>query len=101
MYIQGNTDNSFPLTNNLKIETGIKTSLVKTNNTTLYFNTPNNQEVFNEALSTQFKYSENINSAYLNINKNWNKWTIQLGMRLENTAYNGDQYSYASKRLHF
>jgi iron complex outermembrane receptor protein len=64
----GRLDYAQTLNDGIKLETGIKSSLVKTNNKAL-------------------NYSENINAAYLNLNKKMGKWMVQAGVRLENTNY--------------
>jgi hypothetical protein len=38
-----------------------------------------------------FIYRENINAAYVNMTKQYGKWTVQAGLRLENTNYHGHQ----------
>jgi outer membrane cobalamin receptor len=35
--------------------------------------------------TNQFDYKENINAAYLNYSREWKKWSLQTGLRLENT----------------
>ena len=74
----GRLDYAQPLNNGIKLETGIKSSLVKTNNKAL-------------------NYSENINAAYLNLNTKFGKWMVQAGVRLENTNYKGLQSSLLQK----
>jgi len=39
--------------------------------------------------SNRFQYKENINAAYVNYNKTIKKWTIQAGVRMENTNLEG------------
>jgi outer membrane receptor protein involved in Fe transport len=84
-------DYSQPLGKNIKLETGLKTSLVKTNNTSDFFTLLNNQWITDSVNSNAFNYSENINAGYVNLNKTFGKWTTQAGLRLENTHYNGTQ----------
>jgi iron complex outermembrane recepter protein len=86
------------LRNDLKIETGIKSSVVKTNNTTLFYTKVNNETTFADSLSNDFNYSENINAAYINLNKKFGDWTIQAGLRAENTNYLGRQTSYTHQQ---
>ncbi len=86
------------LKNNLKLEAGIKASTVQTKNTTLFYTPINNQINFSDTLSNSFNYNENINAAYLNLNKKINKWTLQLGLRAENTNYSGVQSYYSNQK---
>ncbi|HMI77428.1 MAG TPA: outer membrane beta-barrel family protein, partial [Ferruginibacter sp.] len=39
-----------------------------------------------------FDYKENINAVYLNYSKEMKKWSVQAGLRLENTNYQGNQF---------
>ena len=86
------------LNNGLKIETGIKSSLVKTKNTSLFYTQQNNVQKFQDSMSNAFNYSENINAAYMNFNKKIGNWTLQAGMRAENTNYKGLQTSYINQK---
>jgi iron complex outermembrane receptor protein len=86
------------LSNGLKIETGIKSSLVKTKNTSLFYTQQNNVQKFQDSMSNAFNYSENINAAYMNFNKKIGNWTLQAGMRAENTNYKGLQTSYINQK---
>ncbi len=85
-------DYTHPLKNGLKIETGVKTSFVNTDNTAGYFNIINNVKQPDYEKTNRFRYKENINAAYLNASKEIKKWGFQAGLRLENTNYSGDQF---------
>jgi iron complex outermembrane receptor protein len=76
---------------NLKFEAGIKTSYVSTDNTANYFNVTNNVPAVDTTKTNRFLYRENINAAYINLNKQYKKWSVQAGLRLENTNYSGHQ----------
>jgi outer membrane receptor protein involved in Fe transport len=89
------SDFSHPFKNNLKFETGIKTSYVSTDNTANYFNVVNDVPYVDTTKTNRFLYRENINAAYVNINKQVKKWSIQAGLRLENTNYSGHQLGNA------
>ena len=90
-------DYSQVLSNGLKLEVGVKSSLVKTNNTSLFYTRENNEQKFQDSISNAFNYRENINAAYVNLNKEFGDWTLQAGLRAENTNYNGSQVSYTSQ----
>src|SRR5213078_4600735 len=81
----GRLDYAQSFNNGLKIETGLKSSLVKTTNTSLFYTTENNKQKFQNYLSNDFKYSENINATYVNLSKKMGDWTVQGGWRLKNT----------------
>jgi hypothetical protein len=93
----GRLDYAQPLNNGVKLETGIKSSLVKTNNVSDFFNLSNNNWLTDSVFSNAFNYSENINAVYLNLNKKFDKWIVQGGVRLENTNYKGLQSSHSQK----
>ncbi|MEO5890873.1 MAG: TonB dependent receptor, partial [Ferruginibacter sp.] len=88
----GKIDYTHPLKKGLKLETGLKTSFVETDNTAGYFNIIDNTKTPDYDKTNQFIYKENINAAYLNMNKQIKKWGLQGGLRLENTNYNGRQF---------
>ena len=94
----GKLDYAQTLGNGLKIETGIKSSLVKTNNTSLFYTKENSEQKLQDSLSNGFNYQENINAAYVNLNKTFGDWTLQAGLRAENTNYKGLQTSYINQQ---
>lgn len=84
------TDLTLPLSKTMKIETGLKSSYVVTNNDFLseQFLSGVWQNDFGK--SNYFVYKENINAAYANFSKEWKVWQIQLGLRAEHTHSNGN-----------
>lgn len=83
-------DLTLPFANKLKIETGLKTGYVKTDNdfAVEQFKLTNWQ---NDPLqSNSFLYKETINAGYINLGKEWNKWSIQAGLRAEYTQSTGN-----------
>ncbi|MEP7144572.1 MAG: outer membrane beta-barrel family protein, partial [Ferruginibacter sp.] len=88
----GKIDYTHPLKSGLKIETGLKTSFVETDNTAGYFKIIGNIKTPDYDKTNQFIYKENINAAYLNMSKEVKKWGLQAGLRVENTNYNGRQF---------
>lgn len=81
-----------PFKTGLKMETGIKTSFVNTDNVADYFNVVGGAPVVDNEKTNQFKYNENINAAYVNFSREFKKWSFQTGLRLENTNYKGNQF---------
>ncbi|WP_138992078.1 outer membrane beta-barrel protein [Larkinella sp. C7] len=74
-----------------KWETGVKTSFVNSDNNLTYEDYVDGRWVFNPNQSNQFKYTENINAAYVNFAGKLNsKTSIQAGLRLENTHSRGN-----------
>ncbi len=85
-------DYSHPLNKTSKIEAGIKSSYVETDNNAQYDTLSGAIWVSDAGRSNHFVYKENINAAYINFNKELSKkWSIQAGLRLENTIANGNQ----------
>jgi iron complex outermembrane receptor protein len=90
------SDYTHPLAKGYKLETGIKLSYVNTDNNANYFNILNNVPEVDTTKTNHFLYRENINAAYVNMTKAIRKWSIQLGLRMENTNYSGHQLGNGS-----
>lgn len=72
---------------------GWKSSYVINDSKANYFNVLNSGTEPDYGKTNFFLYKENINAAYLNLNRPLSeKWTIQAGLRFENTNYSGRQY---------
>lgn len=84
-------DYSNPLKGKATIDAGLKTSYVNTDNAANYFDVNNGISTINYNLSNQFLYNENINAAYINYSKSIKRFSLQSGLRLENTNSNGHQ----------
>lgn len=76
---------------NGKIEAGVKFSYVKNDNIVDYQRFLNNDWVIDNIRSNHFIYDENVNAAYINYSREIKKWTIQAGLRMENTVAHGNQ----------
>lgn len=90
-------DYTLQLGKNAKFEAGLKSSTINTDNTADY-------QLFNGSgwmpdlkKSNHFLYEENINSAYTSIEHKMGKLSYQLGVRYENTQYNGNQLGNANQ----
>lgn len=66
-------------------ETGFKFSSIDTESKLDFFNTVNTISTFNNSLSDDFNYKENIYAEYINFEKEWEKWSISAGLRGEYT----------------
>lgn len=100
----GKADYTHPLKKGAKFEAGIKTSFVETDNNAVYDTLRNGNMILDSARSNHFIYTENINAAYVNYSKQFNKkFSAQFGLRLENTTAKGNSkglaYSNASGRF--
>ena len=84
-----------PLKNKAKLEAGFKSSFVDNNNTANYYSINGSSVLIDNLRSNDFNYQENINAAYINAQKGWKYWSVQLGLRMENTNAEGKQYGNA------
>ncbi|MCX2573227.1 outer membrane beta-barrel family protein [Pedobacter sandarakinus] len=82
-------DLTLQVSENLKIETGVKSSYVITNNDFLSEQLIGLVWQNDLGKSNYFVYKENINAAYGNVSKTWKSWQVQLGLRAEHTHSNG------------
>ncbi len=74
-----------------KLGFGAKFSYVKTSNTFEFFNDVSGVPVKQLNRSNSFTYTENVNAAYINYNRQFSpKWSIQTGLRAEQTNSEGD-----------
>ena len=85
-------DYSQSLKGKAKLEAGVKSSYVETDNNAQYATLVNDSWETDMGRSNHFVYKENINAAYVNTSKEFNKkWSGQLGLRIENTNAKGNQ----------
>ena len=80
-----------PFSRTLKMETGLKTSYIKTDNDAQYFTTVNNVTSPDYEKTNHFIYDENINAAYINFSKELQRFTLQAALRAEHTFSKGYQ----------
>lgn len=91
-------DYTHPLKNNSRIEAGWKSSYVETVNKADYYLYYNDEWMTDYGKTNHFDYNENINAAYVSLNKQLTKkWGLQTGLRYENTSYKGHQYGNPQK----
>ncbi|KZE76027.1 TonB-dependent receptor [Myroides marinus] len=78
-----------------KLSYGAKASFVVTKNKTNFFNYTTGVPVEDLKQKDNFEYKENTQAVYVNASKEFNdKWTMQLGLRLENTQTVGTSQVY-------
>lgn len=101
MYLQGHLPSNIniyslksdfvkTLKGGVKFEAGIKSSYVKSDNVVNYLRKAGNNWV-PDSRNNHFIYDENINAAYANASKEFKKWNVQTGLRMENTNTKGVQ----------
>ena len=86
------TDYTHPFRNDFKLEAGLKTSFVSTDNKANYYDVNGDVYTPDTTKTNYFVYHENINAAYINLTKKYGKWNLQAGLRIENTNYDGHQF---------
>ncbi len=83
-------DYNVSLSKTIKLEAGVKSSWVKTDNNLQAEEFINNAWQNDIRRSNQFIYDENVNAAYTNINKQFKNTSVQIGLRLEQTNSTGN-----------
>ena len=86
----GKIDYNYTFDESLKLESGFKSSLVETDNNFQFDNLVEGEWVDNTERSNQFVYRENINAAYVSLNKEYGAFTLQAGLRAEQTISEGN-----------
>ena len=84
----GQIDLTNKFSNNLKLETGLKSSIQGFNGLANFAN-KNGANLPNNLIDNNYKYQENINAAYLMFSKSINKFVLKAGFRVENTNMDG------------
>lgn len=85
-----------PFSKGFKTEFGGKSSIVSTDNAVNFYNVID-QELLPDSVNTNhFIYKENVNACYALASKEFSKYDVQLGLRLEHTNTTGRQIVNAS-----
>ncbi|MBO0321040.1 TonB-dependent receptor [Muricauda sp. CAU 1633] len=84
----GQIDFSTPM-GNASIETGAKISSIDSESNVDFFNFNGTSNTVDSALSDDFTYDENVYAAYFSFVKNWEKWSMKMGLRGELTQAEG------------
>lgn len=92
----GKVDYTLPLASKLKLEMGIKSSYVRTDNDFQFENLENNTWNNDTSRSNKFIYKEQVSAAYANIHKKYKSTTIQMGLRAEFTHSEGNSLTTKS-----
>jgi iron complex outermembrane recepter protein len=84
-------DYSDTLFSSMKLETGVQTIYSERSNSGDYFTASGNGLTPDELLTNKFRYREQINSAYINLQGNYKRLSAQAGLRVERTEGNALQ----------
>lgn len=93
----GKIDYVYPISHKTKLETGIKSSEVHTDNYFQFDNFIANNWQNDQDKSNRFIYKEQINATYANLNTTIHATTIQLGLRAELTHSEGNSPTTQTK----
>ncbi|HEX2608953.1 MAG TPA: TonB-dependent receptor, partial [Flavisolibacter sp.] len=85
---------------NDKVEAGVKSSYVSTDNDAQYtrFDKDSDSWLTDNTRTNHFIYKENINAAYASYSRQIKKWGLQAGLRVENTIAKGNQFGNALQK---
>ena len=67
------------------VESGIKGSFIRSGSRIDYLDVEDTQPPFDIALSDRFIYDESVYAVYASLNKEWDPWTLKMGLRAEHT----------------
>jgi hypothetical protein len=90
------TDYTLTLKGKIEFDAGLKSSFVNTNDENNRFNQAGASFIPDFNNTNHFIYKENINAAYISARKEWLRWGIQTGLRMENTQAKGHQVANIS-----
>ncbi|RYY41604.1 MAG: TonB-dependent receptor [Chitinophagaceae bacterium] len=80
----GKIDYTHPLKGG-RVEAGVKSSYVHSDNDAQFFNVYGPLRPVDSSKTNRFYYEEYNNAAYVNARREWTKWSLQLGLRGEQT----------------
>ncbi|TWI86444.1 TonB-dependent receptor domain-containing protein [Chitinophaga japonensis] len=94
-YFTGQIDYVDPVTENSKLEAGLRTTARTFNNqmTTMGLNYQTGEFELDSALSNRYHYKEHVNAAYVNYSGTIKDFGYQAGVRAEQSFYNGNMQS--------
>lgn len=87
----GKIDYVHPFSKTMKLEAGVKSSFVNTDNNVNYLRDTSTGWYMDNQRTNHFIYKENINAAYTILTATIKKWELTAGLRLENTNAEGKQ----------
>ena len=91
--ISGKIDYSLPINETSSFDAGLKYSNVNTDSDITKFDIVGGSEIIDTNNTNAFKYDEKVFAAYTNYAKSWDKWDLNLGLRVEQTNIEGESLS--------
>ena len=96
--VSAKADYNIQLPNQLKLESGWKSSHINTDNAADYFYKEGNEWKEDLGKTNHFLYKENIHAAYTNAEKKTGRLTLQAGLRYEFTKYKANQLGNSQQK---
>ncbi len=84
---------------NGKLEFGVKSVFTATHNNLSVLNGQNGNWIPDSVRTNVFEFHENIHAAYMNFEKKWTSWSVQGGIRAEQTQVKGKSIDLNMKTL--
>ncbi|MFK7750863.1 MAG: outer membrane beta-barrel protein, partial [Kordia sp.] len=91
--LSGQVDYELPIDETINFEAGIKAANIETKSNLWQFNIENGVSVLDLTNSDTFQYDESIFAGYVSYAKNWEKWSLKVGFRGEQTEIKGNSLS--------
>lgn len=91
------TSLSYLFIGGVKIEPGLKLSYINSNNTSEYLKPQGGMWIKDNTISKHFFHKENIYAGYIVANKEFKKWNVELGIRIEHTKATGQEFTTNSE----
>jgi outer membrane receptor protein involved in Fe transport len=88
--ISGQADYELPIDDTSSFETGAKVANIETKSNLRQFNIVNGVSTLDTTNSDTFLYDESIYAAYVSYTKQWEKWSLKVGFRGEQTEIKGN-----------
>lgn len=82
-----------------RLEAGVKASFVNTKNNFLASRQHGTTIQPDSNLTNNFDYNERIQAVYTNLSKNWKKWGVQAGVRVERSDIQGRSLDMKGNRI--
>ena len=91
--LSGQVDYELPISETASFEAGIKVANIETNSNLWQFNIENGVSTLDITNSDTFLYDEAIYAGYVSYAKSWEKWSVKIGFRGEQTEIEGNSLS--------
>ncbi len=90
-YLTVQTDYVDPLTDKIKLETGLRAAIrnYSSDNQNFLFDNSNNKYISVPFLNSKYSFDDNVYAGYLTFSQKLKNFTYQLGGRIESSAYTG------------